>query len=232
MIRVMIVEDDPMVAAINKKYLEKMPEIKVIAVFRNAMDAMSFLEKDTVDLILLDLYMPQISGLEFLHYLRKEKNNIDVIMVTAANDQESIQSAITLGIVDYLVKPFEFERFEKAIKKVQMRYDIFKKNKELSQEQIDQLIRLGEAASSEPQKVYEKGIQEATLSVLRDCIRNMYPKTATCGELAEVTHLSKVTVRRYMNYLVEKNQAESNIDYETGGRPSVLYRYKMNKREL
>ena len=226
MMRVIIVEDDPMVASINKRYLEKMSDVKVTAVFRNARDAMAYLQEHTADLILLDYFMSELSGLEFLYQLRKEKNPIDVIMVTAANDLASIQTAITLGIVDYLVKPFEYERFEAAMRKFKMKRKLLKKSKEFSQEDIDTLIRLEETAPAGNAKPYEKGIQEATLCMLRDCIKKTYPRTATCGELAEKSNLSKVTVRRYMNYLVENNQAESIIDYETGGRPSVLYKYK------
>ncbi|MGN1230844.1 MAG: response regulator [Anaerotignum sp.] len=227
MTRVIIVEDDPMVASINKKYLEKMSDVQVVGVFRNAKAAAEFLRQAKADLILLDYYMPEMSGLEFLHSLRKEKNEIDVIMVTAANDLSSIQSAITLGILDYLVKPFEYERFEAAIRKFQMKHKLLERNREFSQAEIDDLIHLQEpSATSGCPKIYEKGIQEATLKILTDCIRKAYPQTATCGELAEKTHLSKVTVRRYMNYMVENNQAESIIDYETGGRPSVQYKYK------
>lgn len=224
MIRVIIVEDDPMVASINKKYLEKMADVAVVGVFRSAKSAAAFLKKASADLILLDYYMPEMSGLDFLHQLRKEKNEIDVIMVTAANDLASIQSAITLGILDYLVKPFEYERFEAAIRKFQAKHKMLSKNREFSQAEIDDLIHLQETSAA--QKVYEKGIQEATLKTLTDCIKSIYPGTATCGELAEQSHLSKVTVRRYMNYMVENNHAESIIDYETGGRPSVQYKYK------
>lgn len=226
--KVIIVEDDPMVADINKKYLEKMINVQVIATFRNARDAMIYLQNTKVDLIILDFYMPEMSGLEFLYNLRKEKNDVDVIMVTAANDLASIQSAITLGILDYLVKPFEYDRFERAIKKFQMKRKLLDRNGEFSQEDIDCLIKLQESSPATLQKNHEKGIQEATLWTLYECIKKVYPRTATCGELAEISHLSKVTVRRYMNYLVENDQAESIIDYETGGRPSVQYKFKKN----
>lgn len=228
MAKVIIVEDDPMVADINKKYLEKMLDIQVEATFRNAKDALIYLQNSKVDLILLDCYMPNMSGLELLYVLRNKKIDVDVIMVTAANDIENIQTAITLGILDYLVKPFEYERFESAIKKFLTKRKMLERNKEFSQEVIDRLLILQEAVPSRFPKIYEKGIQEATLSLLYESIKKIYPNTATCGELSEIAHVSKVTVRRYMNYLVENNQAESVIDYETGGRPSIQYKFKNN----
>ena len=110
MTKAMIIEDDPMVAAINKQYLEKSKDMNVVATFQNGRDALDFLQQKQIDLIILDLFLPEMTGLEFLHRIREQNWNVEVIMVTAANNINSIQEAMHLGILDYLVKPFEIGR--------------------------------------------------------------------------------------------------------------------------
>lgn len=223
MAKVIIIEDDPMVAAINKQYLERTAEMNVVATFHNGKDAWDFMQQKKIDLIILDLYMPEMTGLEFLSLIRQNKLGADVIMVTAANNLESIQEAMNLGILDYLVKPFEYERFHLAIEKYLMKHKLMDSNLTFSQKDIDSLVALQQTKPSAPRE-FQKGIQEATLRTLLDSLKKASPAPMTSEELAQTTKLSKVTVRRYMNYLIENNQAASEIDYKTGGRPSVLYR--------
>ena len=224
MTKAMIIEDDPMVAAINKQYLEKSKDMNVVATFQNGRDALDFLQQKQIDLIILDLFLPEMTGLEFLHRIREQNWNVEVIMVTAANNINSIQEAMHLGILDYLVKPFEYERFHLAIEKYEMKQRLLHSNVAFDQADIDSLVTLNqEKAPTEPPE-YQKGIQEATLRTLLKCLKEANSDSLTCEELAKQTGLSKVTVRRYMNYLIERDQASSEIDYRTGGRPSIHYK--------
>ncbi|MDD2978523.1 MAG: response regulator [Hespellia sp.] len=224
MTKVIIIEDDPMVAAINKQYLEKSPGMNVVATFHNGKDAWDFLQQKKIDLILLDLFMPEMTGLEFLSLIRQHKRDIDVIMVTAANNMEAVKEAMLLGILDYLVKPFEYERFRLAIEKYQMKHKLLDSSVVFTQEDVDSLVSLSRAKESSVPKEYQKGIQEATLRTLLECLQKALPSSLTSEELARETNLSKVTVRRYMNYLIESNRALSEIDYKTGGRPRIHYK--------
>ncbi|WP_312104948.1 response regulator [Lachnoclostridium sp.] len=224
MIKVVIVEDDLMVAAINKQYIQKTPGLDVVATFHNGKDAWEFIKNTEVQLLILDLYMPNISGLELLQIIREAKYQIDVIMVTAANDVESLDTALHLGILDYLVKPFMYERFSKAIDKYLLKNKMIKSGIHFKQEDVDELINLRQEAFVEKQMELSKGLQDKTIYLIRGYMNERKNEFLTSEEISAHTGLSKVTVRRYMNYFIESNEVISEVDYRTGGRPSIKYK--------
>ena len=224
MIKTVIVEDDLMVASINQQFALKTPGVNVIATFHNGKDALAFLNKTKVDLLLLDFYMPEITGLELLAKLRNEGNDVDVIMITAANDAVHINEALHLGIVDYLVKPFKYERFSEAMDKYMLRKTVMKKGMKFTQKDIDQLIHLQKPSKQSKEMDLQKGLQRQTLDKIRNSLSNHENEYLTSEQIATEAELSKVTVRRYMNYLIEQNEITSVVDYATGGRPSILYK--------
>ena len=224
MIKTVIVEDDLMVASINQQFALKTPGVNVVATFHNGKDALAFLNKTKVDLLLLDFYMPEITGLELLAKLRNEGNDVDVIMITAANDAVHINDALHLGIVDYLVKPFKYERFSEAMDKYMLRKTVMKKGMKFTQKDIDQLIHLQKPSKQSKEMDLQKGLQRQTLDKIRNSLSNHENEYLTSEQIASETELSKVTVRRYMNYLIEQNEITSVVDYSTGGRPSILYK--------
>lgn len=224
MIKTVIVEDDRMVASINSQFALKTPGVHITAAFHNGKDALSFLEKTKADLLLLDLYMPDFSGLELLRDLRRQKNEIDVIMITAANDASNIKEALALGIVDYLIKPFQYERFEEAMDKYLLRKKVMENGMEFTQSDIDQLISIRRPSAQSKTMELEKGVQRKTLERIRECMNSRPGEYLTSEQIAAWTGLSKVTIRRYMNYLIENNEITSRVDYSTGGRPCAEYK--------
>ena len=224
MIKTVIVEDDLMVASINQQFALKTPGVNVIATFHNGKDALAFLNKTKVDLLLLDFYMPEITGLELLAKLRNEGNDVDVIIITAANDAVHINEALHLGIVDYLVKPFKYERFSEAMDKYMLRKTVMKKVMKFTQKDIDQLIHLQKPSKQSKEMDLQKGLQRQTLEKIRNSLSQHENEYLTSEQIASETELSKVTVRRYMNYLIEQSEITSVVDYSTGGRPSILYK--------
>ncbi|MCD8139995.1 MAG: response regulator [Planctomycetaceae bacterium] len=221
--KVLIVEDDPMVAQINRQYLEPIRGIEVVGLVENGREALAFVKENSVDLIILDVYMPHVNGLELLTEMRRSGLEIDVIMVTAANEARHIDESLRLGVVDYLVKPFTEVRFKEAIKKWALKKQILHTTDVLSQDLIDRMVGI----VAEPQEpAVHKGMQQATLATIMDALREKPGAHFTCDELASRIGLSKVTIRRYLNHLVEERLAESTIDYDTGGRPSVRYALK------
>ncbi len=224
MLKTVIVEDDRMVAAINAQFAEKTPGVQVVATFHNGRDALAFLEQTSVDLLLLDLYMPEMSGVELLTELRRKGCNADAIFITAANDAPHIQDALRLGAVDYLIKPFRYERFEEALDKVVVRRKVIESGLEFTQADIDEMIRARRPNPESRTAELEKGIQRQTLDHIRADLRKNAGTYRTAEQIASDTGLSKVTVRRYLNYLIGMNEAESQVDYSTGGRPWVEYR--------
>lgn len=221
MYRAVIIEDDPMVASINRQYMEKHPGIKIAGEFRNGKEALDFLKKAGADLAIVDYYMPVMDGMEFIRKCHEEGIRIDVIMVTAANTAKDISEFLQLEIVDYLVKPFTFERFQKAIDKYLYMKNISSQDKELDQAEIDRLLSQNTTVSQKAP--LEKGLQEHTLELIRKYLEENKGTFMSSNEIAGKVNLSRITVRRYMNYLVENREIISRIDYSTGGRPSVKY---------
>ena len=219
--KVLIVEDDPMVSMINEQYVNRNKAFRVVKKCKDGKSALEYLENNDVDLIVLDVYMPLMDGFETLRQIRKNKKSVDIIMVTAANDRASLEEALHLGVVDYLVKPFTYDRFRIALEKYVSHLSALKDLDTLNQKNIDFII---ENAHKKSEELYPKGIQEKTLQTILDEMKKTPFKWMTGDEIAERVCLTGVTVRRYLNYLTEKGIMLSEIDYETGGRPCMRYR--------
>lgn len=125
--KILIVEDDPMVALINKRFLENMGFKDILGPVQTEEEIIKVLDKENIDLILLDVYLPKKNGIDILKSLRYKKYLTDVIMITAANSVEEVKRAFAYGVTDYLVKPFEFERFEEAINKYKQKNNLLNK---------------------------------------------------------------------------------------------------------
>ena len=223
MYKILIVEDDPMVAMINEQYIKRNKNFQIVGKCSDGKAALDFLEKERADLIILDVYMPHMDGFETLRNIRSRKIPAEAIMVTAANDIKSLEEALRLGVVDYLVKPFTFERFQSALEKFIAQNKAKKDLETLSQQSIDYIVENAHRKSSEQ---YPKGIQEKTLELIISFLQSSPDKWMTGDEIAEHSGLTGVTVRRYMNYLSESGKAVSQMNYETGGRPCMIYRMK------
>lgn len=221
MFNVIIIEDDPMVASINRQYTELNRNLRVVGQFSNGQEALNYLTDHTVHLIIMDMYMPIMDGAEFLKELRKNNKDVDVIMVTAANDNASIKQLMTFGILDYLVKPFEYVRFNHALALFLQRRELFKQST-MTQQDLDAI--LSSNAHMTPQEdLNTKGLQEKTLNRILDFMSQHSNNYLTSETISEGTTLSKVTIRRYMNYLLEHHRIVSTVNYTTGGRPSIMY---------
>lgn len=223
MIKVLIVEDDPMVAQIDKNYIEQLSQFKVVKTCNNGKDALQVLKQEKIDLIILDVYMPKLNGIEFLKEIRKKEIKTDVIMVTAAKEIDSLKQILSLGILDYLVKPFEYDRFIQALKKFLKKYELISNNKVFNQSDIDSIIDTKVNNTN-----IKKGLNEKTLELIKEFMKQNITKSYTSEEIAEHIGLSRVTVRRYTNYMIETNEITSEIDYSTGGRPSIKYKLIQN----
>lgn len=226
MYHVIIIEDDPMVASINKQYVEVTSPFQVDRVFKSGGDALEYLKKHTTDLIILDYYTPLMNGAEFIDRLHSMGQSPSIIMVTSANDTDIVQSLLSRGVMDYLVKPFEYVRFKQALDRFHEKQMYLNKSREnLSQSAIDQLFSRGDGgAESTPQ--LSKGLNESTLRMIRTFLEEHPDDYFTSEQVAEQIHLSRITIRRYLNYLVDTHEILSLIDYKTGGRPSIKYSFR------
>ena len=227
MYKALIVEDDPMVAMINEQYVSKNKNFVVVRTCRNGQEALDFLlssDGKDVDLVIMDVFMPYLSGIETLKKIREEKIKCEVIMVTAANDSATIEETMHLGVLDFLIKPFAYERFQVALEKFMANAEAFRgATQTIDQSYVDNLISNTGASHSGSETNLPKGIQQKTLELITDYMKE---KTGWVNgdQIAEDVGLSSVTVRHYMAYLMEIKKIQGEINYETGGRPSMLYK--------
>jgi response regulator of citrate/malate metabolism len=218
-LKILIVEDDPMVAHIHRHYLNELKNFEIIDVIDNGLDALAFIRKysSQIDLVILDVQMPKMNGLEVLKTLREDGNDVSVIPITAVNDNKTISEFLNLGVIDYLVKPFSQERFNQAVYRCELKYKMFQENGKLSQRDIDQMFN----TSSESN--LPKGLQENTLNYILKSINEHKGELLDVEEVSQITNLSKVSLRKYLDYLTEINAIEKRIDYGTVGRPKYKY---------
>ena len=146
MYSVVIVEDDPIITELNRRYVEKDGRFGPIQCFAAPRAALDWLRRHPADLVILDFYMPQMNGLEFLRAVRAAGIEADVIMITAANDAATVEALTRLGVLDYLVKPFAYERFRRALDAFCLRRQAMRGGS-LDQQALDSLLHAAPPAA-------------------------------------------------------------------------------------
>jgi CitB family two-component system response regulator MalR len=220
MIKVMIVEDDPMVAELNRRYIERVEDFLFCCIAKSGDEALEVLKQRKVDLVLLDIFLPNMNGLELLSRIRQQDYNVDVIVVSAARDNQSIQNALRNGAVDYLIKPFEFERLQTALVAFKKRLELILKESNLSQGDLDQQIF---ARNVHMDAEFPKGLDRNTIKRVWDCILQIQDEF-TSEELANRVGLSPVSIRKYLKYFQSIDLLGVEISYGAVGRPVYKYR--------
>lgn len=220
MIKVLIVEDDPMVAQINKKYTESIDNFIVIKICKDGIEAFNYIKENEVDLVILDIYMPKLDGIGLLKKMRKNQILIDVIAVTAAQNVEKVDEMFKYGVVDYLIKPFEYKRFKEALDKFMLKYKLLHEKTVVDQKDLDKITNI-KNKNSKPQ--LEKGLNIRTLNRIRKCIEGYKQNSFTSNDIAEKLKLSRITIRKYMEYMVSIQELRSEIEYGSIGRPKNIY---------
>ena len=222
MIRIIIVEDDPMVAQLNAAYLERLEGFCVAGQFSNGLEALEYLRENPVELAIVDMYMPVCSGIELLRKMRGEWIRTAVIMITAATEMNVLGEALHLGVEDYIIKPFSYERLRESVLRFRDKTSLVRGAGTVSQDMVDKL--LGNHPRLRATDPLPKGLNAKTLSAIRSVLEQNPVGNHTCESISAISGLSRVTVRHYLNYLIDVGELSSAIDYETGGRPRVLYR--------
>lgn len=227
-IRVFIVEDDPMVANINKRFTEQIEPFKVIGIGSTEAEVIPQILETQPDLVLLDIFLSNGSGLNVLKEIRHHSLPIDFILVTAAKDTPTIHQALRYGAVDYLIKPFDMERLNKALQNYLKLYRAMSDNSDLDQKDLDKLTTTHESLpsiSAAPSSL-PKGVHQLTLDQIEQFL-NQQTTSLSCQDIASELAMSKITIWRYLEYLVEAKKVLVELVYKGIGRPTK--QYKINK---
>lgn len=224
-IRVLIVEDDFRVANINREYVLKMEGFDVMYVAKTAEEALNYLQNTTVlpHVILLDIYLPDDEDLTLFWTLRRKYSMIDLVMLTAANEVETIQEIFHGGVFDYLIKPADFTRFEQTFIRYKEQLDLFTAKRELEQSTIDRLTGIGVHFETDQEKGLPKGIDKITLDKIEAVLKESSDEGATAISIGNQIGVSRSTARRYLEYLVSIKEATAHLKYGEIGRPERRY---------
>lgn len=220
MIKVLIVDDDPMVGDINKRYVESVEGYEVLGIAKNGFEALKILDRKDVGLAIVDIYMPDMDGLTLIREIRKKQIKTDIIIVTASDDREDIDTALKYGAVDYLIKPFKYERLVDTLNKFKERNNAFNREDSMRQDEIDKLIKKKETVKDLPKGLHRKTLEKIWKYISDNCQKSEF----TAESLSEEIEISSVTVRRYLEYLESTQRINSSIRYGTVGRPKSFYR--------
>lgn len=224
-IEVLIVEDDQRIAEIHRRFTEKVEGFKVIATATTGEQAKEWLEVVQPQLVLLDVYLPDMKGTELVNFVRQNFQDIDIIMITAAAEVEVVRRALRGGVFDYIVKPLTFERFKISLEQYRDQVLHFKRNNELSVEMIEKLWN-GNRQSDHREGMEEgapKGIDPLTLEKVLKCIGQIGEHGMTADTLSREVGVSRSTARRYLEYLISQKKIFAELIYGSVGRPERRY---------
>jgi response regulator of citrate/malate metabolism len=213
--RILLVEDDRWVAQVNRELVERGGH-QVVGVAGTAEAGLALATALQPDLILLDMYLPDGSGLDLLLALRAAGQPTDVILLTAADDLRTVRQALALGAVDYIIKPFEQARLQGAIARVAGRRRL--SGPALTQQRLDWLLGL-------PGTARPKGIEDGMLRRVLQVLSDVDPAALSAEDVGQQVGVSRVTAWRYLEYLLGTGQAELDFSYGAPGRPAKLYRH-------
>lgn len=227
-IKVLLVEDDPMVREVNRQFIERVENFQVIAMCNNGVDGYNKIVELKPDLVLIDIFMPEQDGLITLRNIRNDNLPVDVITVTAANDMPTIQQILHLGVYDYIMKPFTFERIQQTL----LNYHRFKiltsGVQELTQKELDEMIHphrdIEESIETEITILTElpKGFNRSTLDKVLKCVKDS-KEGVSADEVATRIGVARVTARRYLDFLEKQNLIKVDVHYGGVGRPINHY---------
>lgn len=226
-LRVLVVDDDFMVARVHRRFVERVPGFEVVAEAHTAADALAAAREHRPDLVLLDVYLPDANGLGLLESLAELEPPVDVLVVSAADDVETVQRAFRGGVEHYLIKPFTAEAMAARLTDYRRRRESMGRlggdEGAVAQHEVDALFARSEPAPAEV--VLPKGLAEPTLRLVGEALREASARgeTLSASECGEQVGLARVSARRYLEFLVERGHATVAHRYGGAGRPERRY---------
>lgn len=220
MIRVVVVDDDFMVARIHCGFIERVPGFTVVGVAHTGKDALELIRRESPHLVLLDIYLPDIGGLDVLRRLRQDRVPVDVLAISAARDVGTIRSALWGGVVQYIIKPFTFDVLRERLDRYAAAHRRLATVGPVGQDDVDGLFAAPRPAPGR----LPKGLTRPTADLVAGALRAA-TGDLSAAECAERVGLSRVSARRYLEHFVASGRAEVHLRYGVAGRPEHRYRW-------
>lgn len=226
MIGVLLVDDEALTLQLHRSFVERVPGFEVVAECSGARAAVTAIltspERDRIDLVLLDMTMPDGTGIDVLRHIRAHAADVDVVAITSVRDAQTVRQVIALGAAQYLVKPFTFATFADRLEQ----YRAYRERARsttgtATQSEIDALLGARSPAASAD---LPKGLSAASLARVSEAVRTGGPLSAS--EAGDALGMSRVAARRYLEHLADEGRVERAPRYGTGGRPETEYRWR------
>jgi response regulator of citrate/malate metabolism len=228
-IGVLIIDDDFMVAKVHAGFVGTLDGFEVLGTASSGTVALEEVARLRPDLVLLDVYLPDMTGLDVLRRLRSTGSSVDVIVISAARDVESIRSAMHGGVLHYLVKPFDRRTFEARLRDYAALRGELGAWQQAGQEDVDRMFGVARGGTSQAPST-PKGISPGTLELVRQALREAGAEGLSATECSERTGLARVSARRYLEQLVAQQEADVRQRYGTAGRPERRFTVRRLRR--
>ena len=221
MIKILIVEDDPAIAEIHRRFVQRLAGFEVLGVALTLFDAREQIAILKPDLVLLDVWLPDGEGFSLLRELRQRGAHLDVILLTAAREAAALQEAMRLGVVDFILKPVVFERLRDTLGNYAESRAALAALADIDQQAVDALF--GTPLQQVAAGGLPKGIDALTLQRV---LAALNLQGASAEEIGNRVGVSRTTARRYLEFLVGQQLASPELEYGTVGRPERRYRQR------
>ncbi|MFF7933068.1 response regulator [Streptomyces sp. NPDC007940] len=222
-IDVLVVDDDFMVARVHRTFVERVPAFRVVGTAGTGEQAITAVDELRPDLVLLDLYLPDVFGLDVIPRLRTAGHDCDIMVISAAREADTVRGAVRHGVVDYLLKPFDYEDLKPRLDRYAARRGRLLTTVVRGQADIDRALSAGSvpaAAAGLP-----KGLSVETADLVQRTLRDA-DGTLSAAECAAATGISRVSARRYLEYFHTTGTAAVALRYGAAGRPERRYGWR------
>jgi response regulator of citrate/malate metabolism len=220
-IRVLVVDDDFMVARIHTGFVSRTPGFEVVGARHTGAEALAAVTELDPDLVLLDLYLPDLFGLDVLTRLRARGDECDVMVITAAKELDAVRRASRQGVVDYVLKPFGYDDLRERLERYAAQRSLLHGGEVQGQDDVDRVLARRGTATAEP---LPKGMSVETAALVERALRDA-DRSLSATECAEAVGLSRVSARRYLEHFCSTGQAEVRLRYGSTGRPERRYHW-------
>ena len=219
--RVLVVDDEPAVSAGHAAYVHRVPGFELVGTAGTVQAAVAALTRLQVDLVLLDLNLPDGHGLDVVRGIRAARRPIDILAITAAREVDLVRAALSLGVVGYLLKPFTFADLRERLEAYQRFRAGLAEATFASQASVDAMF--GELRRPTTSGTSPKGLARDVLEAVIAVLTEARPAALSASEVAEAVGTSRVTARRYLQYLADEGRAARAQRLGGSGRPEVTF---------
>ena len=224
MITVLVVDDDFRVARIHSAFVDRVEGFRTVGVAHTGADALHAARTLRPDLILLDLYLPDVFGLDLISQMRVHGVDSDVIVISAANESQTVERAVKVGVASYLLKPFTRDDLAARLAEYQSHPRSVGRRTLGDQADVDRIF--GRTAQAAP---LPKGMSPETADLILTVLKERAHEISA-QECADAIGVSRVSARRYLEHFATEGRLHVSLRYGSRGRPERRYQLSGDDR--